>query len=222
MASIRPVILATDDDARLDEPLYAINLLNRVRPWAYDTYNLLAYPVAKRVGARPLIKGVDGELIGGEGEVRETILLVGYGDATSFLKMARHPWFVVISALRKFGFDGFQFAFSKRLDGGPSRPPGGRSGEILALFWPEDAEVDLADLRLRVSAAGSTLTFIAAKKAILAVDKDDGRGARPTRLAPPLPYGHVAVITGHPRTLTPLADELPDGASHAVRYRRTL
>ncbi|MEO1088961.1 MAG: hypothetical protein AAFY88_32450, partial [Acidobacteriota bacterium] len=177
MASIRPVSLATADDARLDEPLYAINLLDRVRPWAYDTYNVLAWPVAKSAGARPLLKGVRGELAGGDGEVRETILLVGYGEATSFLKMARHPWFVLISALRKFGFDGFQFAFSKRLDRGTTRPPGGRSGEALALFWPEGAEADLGELRQRVSAAGSTLVFLGAKKAILALDKDDGRGA---------------------------------------------
>ncbi|MEM8997659.1 MAG: hypothetical protein AAGF23_22945, partial [Acidobacteriota bacterium] len=173
-------------------------------------------------GARPLLKGVGGELEGGGGEVRETLLIVGYPEATAFLKMARHPWFVLISALRKLGFDGFQFAFARRFDGGPTRPPSKRSGEALALFWPEGAEPDLGELRQRVSAAGSTLVFVGSKKAILAVDKDDGRGARPTRLAPPLPHGHVAVVTGHRRTLSPLADPLPDGASHAVRYRRAL
>ncbi|MEO1368610.1 MAG: hypothetical protein AAFX50_15660, partial [Acidobacteriota bacterium] len=184
MASIRPVILATADDARLDEQLYAINLLDRVRPWAYDLYNVLAWPAARSAGARPLLKGVGGELEGGEGEVRETLLIVGYPGATAFLKMARNPWFVLISALRKFGFDGFQFAFGRRFDGGPTRPPSKRSGEALALFRPEGAELDLGELRQRVSAAGSTLVFAGSKKAILAVDKDDGRGASRVGRAP--------------------------------------
>lgn len=239
----RPVIQAVADDARLDEPLYAVNLLQRVRPWAYDLYNLLAYPVARRVGARALLKGVAGrraagasdkeadkeagdeagdEAGGGAGdEVPETLLIVGYPDALSFLRLASHPWFLLISALRKLGLDGFQFGFTRRFDGGPSRPPAGKSGQLLALFWPPGSELELGELRRRVSAAGSTLVFAGTRKAMLALVRGDGE-PRPTRLAPPLPHEHVVVVTGHERTLTPLADDLPPGATLAVFYERRL
>ena len=224
---LRPVVEAIADDARLDEPIYAVNLLRRRRPWAYDLYNLLAYPTAKRFGARPLIKGVGGRRSSGATDSRkrapvpETVLIVGYPDATSFLRMTMNPWFLLISALRKFGLDDFQFGFTRRLDGGPSHPPSRKSGRMLALFWPPGAAVELAELRQRISAAGSTLVFFGATKAHLAIKKGDGE-PRKTRLAPPLPHGYVAIVTGHERTLAPVADDLPPGATMAAIYDRAL
>ena len=223
---LRPVVQATADDARLDEPIYAVNLLTRRRPWAYDVYNLLAYPIAKRFGARPLIKGVRGRRGGDAGDGTETappetVLIVSYPDATSFLRMTTNPLFLLVSALRKLGLDDFRFGFTRRFDGGPSHPPSRKSGLMLALFWPPGTDVELAELRQRISAAGSTLVFVGTKKAHMAVKRGDNE-PRTTRLAPPLQYEHVAIVTGHERTLTPVAESLPPGATMAAIYDRVL
>ena len=233
----RPVVHPTTDDARLDETLYAINFLDRTRPWAYEVYNLLAFPAARRVGARPLAKGVDGTCWAGDPSLaRETLLIVSYGDAGKFLRMASNPYFALISAFRKLGLSRFQFGFSRRLDEATKRPRR-RQGELLALLWPEEgpeddesggpaemdtAELDVTDLQRRVSAAGSRILFVGAKKAILALDRGGERGVGPTSLAPPLPWSSVAVVAGTEHTLRPLADDPPSGASLAVHYRQVL
>ena len=48
-----------------------------------------------------------------------------------------------------------------------------------------------------------------------------GKGPQPTRMAPQLPYAHIVVVTGHERTLTPLAEELPAGAVDAALFDRS-
>lgn len=222
----RPVVHPTADDARLDETLYAINFLDRTRPWAYETYNVLAFPAARSVGARPLAKGVEGECWYGDASLaRETLLIVSYGSADKFLRMASNPYFAVISAFRKLGLSHFQFGLSRRIDQATKRPRR-RKGDLLALLWPEDdgsggpSERDTTDLQRRVSAAGSRILFVGAKKAILALDRGGERGVGPTSLAPPLPWSSVAVIAGTEHTLRPLADDPPPGASLAVHYRQ--
>lgn len=217
----RPVVHPTADDARLDETLYAINFLDRTRPWAYETYNLLAFPAARGVGARPLAKGVDGSCwVGDPSLARETLLIVSYGNAGKFLRMATNPYFALVSAFRKLGLSRFQFGFSRRLDEATKRPRR-RKGELLAILWSEEEpDLDLTDLQRRVSAAGSRILFVGAKKAILALDRGGKRGVGPTSLAPPLPWSSVAVVAGTEHTLRPLADDLPPGASVAVHYRQ--
>lgn len=225
MSRPRPVVHPTADDARLDETLYAVNLLDRERPWAYDAYNLLAYPAARLAGARALLKGVEGECWLGDAELaRETLLVVSYDSANAFLGLANNPYFALISAFRKLGLSGFQFGFSRRLDEGalPPKRPRRRAGELLGLLWSEDSESapDLTDLKRRVSAAGSRILFVGAKKAILALDRGPDRGVGPTRLAPPLPWTSVVVVAGTEHTLRPLTHDPPAGTSLAVKYRR--
>ncbi|MDA8020937.1 MAG: hypothetical protein MPN21_26165 [Thermoanaerobaculia bacterium] len=225
----RAVLQATSDDAGLEGPLYAVNLLDRRRPWAYDLYNVLAAPVALRVGARPMMKGVDGECWFGEASLgRETLLVVGYDEADAFLRMVRNPYFAWISMLRKVSFAGFEFGFCRRLDDGmlPPKRPRRRKGELLALLWPEgqhDSEVpgpNLTALQRRVSAAGSRIVFYGEKKAILALDRGSEKGISPTRLAPPLPWSSVVVVAGHRHTLRPLSTEPLPGMSLAIHYRQ--
>lgn len=234
----RPLVLPTADDARLDEPLYAINLLDRARPWAYDLYGTLAFPAARRVGARPMLKGVEGECwLGDPSRARETLLVVCYRHADAFLDLASNPYFAVISMLRKLGVSDFQFGLSRRLDEGtkPPKRPRRRKGELLALLWPEagdgdeaDGAVgavgagspDLTDLKRRVSAAGSRIVFVGSKKAILALDRGEQRGVGPTRLAPPLPWTSLAVVAGTEHTLRPLVESAPPGVELAVHYRQ--
>jgi hypothetical protein len=235
----RPVIQPVDAAAPFDGTHYAVNLLDRVRPWAYDLYNLLAWPAARLAGARPLVKGVEGILAASMGvadasgapdetvreAVRETLLIVAYDGPGAFLGMAANPWFALVSALRKAGLDRFRFGFQQRLDSGPLPPlrPRRRDGHLMALFWPDDADFDHQDLLRRVSGSGSHLLFAGVTRALLAIERtapDGERSIGPTRLAPPLGWGHVAVAAGHPKTLQPLADDLPAGAVLAVLYRR--
>lgn len=226
MPKIRPVVQPLLDDARLDAPVWAINLLDRRRPWAYELYGRLAAPLLLRAGGRLLAKGVEGEVLndgsGREDDGSETVLVVSYPNADAFLRLAGNPFFALISILRKIGLRGFRFGFAHRLDPGPKPPklPQKAEGRLLTLLWDEDApkpEVQALDHRLRE--AGAELLFAGRRQAILALDKGDGE-PEPTRLAPPLPWSHVALVTGDEGVLRDIAEDLPEGVARAILHRR--
>lgn len=226
MSKIRPVVQPVLDDARLDAPIWAINLLDRRRPWAYELYGRLAAPLLLRAGGRLLAKGVDGELLvddsSREDDGVETVLVVSYPSADAFLRLAGNPLFGLISLLRKIGLRGFRFGFAHRLDPGPkpAKRPKKAEGHLLTLLWDESAprpEVQRLDREIRD--AGAELLFAGRRQAILALDRGEGE-PKPTRLAPPLPWSHVALVTGDESALRKIGEDLPERVTRAILHRR--
>jgi len=196
----------THPDARLEEPLYAINLLSCRRPWAYNLYSVLGYPGVRRVGGRLLFKGHRCRVLrGAAAEVRDTLLIVRYPHGASFLDMARRPYFGAISLLRRIGISGFQFGFAvgTELTGAApeagARPTPYQDGKAFLLWGVGGSESHDPDLfeplrRLCATDPEIDLVFSGQLTARLTVRHKEATSTGATRLAPPLPWEGVALL----------------------------
>ncbi|MEE8138719.1 MAG: hypothetical protein V3T81_07625 [Thermoanaerobaculia bacterium] len=232
----------TSTDTRLDGPLYAVNLLDRRRPWAYELYGLLAYRPLRRAGGRVLFKGHRTRVLaGGEHQSRETLLLVRYPEVTAFLVMVRRPYFAALSLLRKLGLGEFLFGFAERLGPGPGwgpepppvpRPYRGERDYLLYTFRAnrDRAREGLERLGEAVDGSGVELFFAGLTAGTVAVRRAGAASPQPTKLAPPLPWDAVLLLSAGDETVLErvvagaeiAALRALAGTSAAAFYRREL
>ena len=101
----------------LDEPMYAINWFRAKRPRVYGLYGLLAGPSVFRTGGKLLLKGVVTETVLGDAGGRDTLLIVNYPSASSFLELLSGRFFQLVSPLRMMAVRRFSFVMHRRSDG---------------------------------------------------------------------------------------------------------
>ena len=240
-------VTGTSADARLDEPLYAVNLLDRRRPWAYELYGALAVRTVYRVGGRVLFKGHRRRILAGDSaNSRETLLLVRYPDARAFLGLAQRRYFIAISVLRKLGLERFLFGFAKRLGTGPRRGPdpppkpqayGGDSRYLLCLFAAQASSAEhhllqeaLERLPDALSVDGVDVFFAGLETATVTQRGPGSMNPRPSATAPPLPWDAVVLLSAADEpaleaafAAAPLAELCSSShSSMAAFYRRTV
>ncbi len=105
-------ILGVLNQGLKDEPIDAINWFNLKNKFVYTIYNLLALPMARSVGARPLFKGYRLSNLEGSKELtREVLLLVRYPSPRQFLHLLSKKLFQLISILRIKSVKDFNFGF---------------------------------------------------------------------------------------------------------------
>ncbi len=220
-----------DDD--LSGPLFAVNLLDRRRPWAYELYGLLVIRSVLKSGARVLFKGHRQRvLLGDPADSRETLLIVRYPRVEAFLNMVRRPYFAVMSIFRRVGLGDFRFGFARSLPGDlevPARPRpySGDSSYLLTTFRGGDPQLSKA--LLEPEDGSIPRAFFAGKTVgTVCVRAPEGTEAQPAKTAPPLGWDGVLLHEGREEDLEELArgrlaDLLADaeGAS-CVLYRRKI
>lgn len=185
-------VQAVRPEADLRAPLYAVNLVDLVRPRTYSLYGLLAFPLARRAGARVLFKGERIEVLGGGGPVGQLLLIVYYPDAGSFLDLVTRPIFAGLSLLRRAAVERFRFAlYEDRGSGSPPRrtPRSYRGSDAYLLRGTEGLSRGLAG-----EEAGRT--FFAGRQAGILVSRTKEGPWCPTKLAPPVPWRALALNEG--------------------------
>ena len=111
-------ITSSNDQSDLDKPLYAINWFNTKSKSLYNLYGALAFPHVKKVGGEVVFKGkVRETLQGDESLKRESLLIVRYPNADSFLGLFAQKLFLIKSMLRVKAVKDFIFGFVKMTDG---------------------------------------------------------------------------------------------------------
>jgi hypothetical protein len=219
------LVVPTRPGARLDAPLCAVNLLRQRRRWSYTLYSLLAYPAVLRAKGRILLKARLDRTLAGPPFLQDTLLIVGYPDAASFLRMVTRLYFVLISGLRQLGLADFRFGFCEARGDAPPGGPWNHPQRLLAVLSPFDAELPggVDALAEAARARGANLLFAGWQAGFLAATKGQ-RPPRPTRGAPRLEAGWVLVFAAP--TDAPLDDlaanlepALRDGASLVLLRR---
>ena len=224
---------ATVGEADLSGPLYAVNLLDRRRPWAYELYGLLVIRSVLKSGARVLFKGQRRRvLLGDPADSRETLLIVRYPNLEAFLNMVRRPYFAAMSLFRRVGLGGFRFGFARSLADDPEmpdrpRPYAGDESYLLTTFRGDSGR--LRSALLAPENESVPRAFFAGKTVgTMCVRAPEESEAQPTKTAPPLGWDGVLVHEGREEELEELArgrlaDLLADaeGAS-CVLYRRKI
>jgi len=190
----------------LSGPLFAVNLLDRRRPWAYELYGLLVVRSVLKSGARIVFKGHRRRvLLGDPADARETLLIVRYPAPEAFLNMVRRPYFAAMSLFRRVGLGDFHFGFIRSLVTGPEvparpRPYTGDNAYLLSTLRGDAA--GLAEAGRRPTGepffAGRTIAALCARRA-------GETAARPTRLAPPLGWSAILLHEGLEAELEELA-----------------
>jgi hypothetical protein len=109
-------ILVVSNQKLGEEPIVAVNWFNLKSKLLYSIYNLLALPLARSVGARPLFKGYRlCDLAGSKEMSREVLLLVQYPSPQQFLHLLSKKSFLLISLLRIKSVRDFNFGFIRSL-----------------------------------------------------------------------------------------------------------
>lgn len=142
---IRAFMESLGDEAWLDEPIYAINWFRAKRPWAYELYGALAARSVFATGGKLLFKGVVIETLQGDAGGRDTLLIVNYPRASSFLDLLSGRFFQLVSPLRMMAVRRFSFVMHRRSDG-PAllkyrRPRFDKSKHFAACMGPADMRV---------------------------------------------------------------------------------
>ncbi|MFT5352847.1 MAG: hypothetical protein ACI9KE_000044 [Polyangiales bacterium] len=114
---IRAFMESLGDESWLDEPLFAINWFRAKRPRAYELYGALAAWSVFRTGGKLLFKGAVTETLKGDSGGRDTLLIVNYPSATSFLDLLSGRFFQLVSPLRMMAVRRFSFVMQRRSDG---------------------------------------------------------------------------------------------------------
>ena len=174
-------ISAIDDSVDLDQQLYAINWFNLKRSWLYELYSKLAYPHVIKVGGSPLFKGKLIEKLEGENSYdREVLLIVGYLNADSFLKMVSNKWFQIKSFLRLKAVREFNFGFARRIDNKqqPEASTPYRGNKVYLIHVMQDMTDDKPlfnnDL-LELKTKEGTLFFSGKKAAVIGQTRKGGK-----------------------------------------------
>jgi uncharacterized protein (DUF1330 family) len=235
-------ITGASTETCLDRPLYAINLLDRRRPWAYELYGALAVRSLGRAGGRVLFKGHRTRMLEGDPSTdRETLLVVRYPEAQAFLGLVKRPIFMALGLLRQLGLERFLFAFAERLGTGPARGPApgpsprpyrGSDRYLLYAFTAncEQARSQLELLAETLENSGARLYFAGLQAATVTHRKRDSEVPRPSTIAPPMPWSGIIVLAADDEAALesvfagpPLAElrALAD-SSVATFYRRTV
>lgn len=114
---LRAYMESLGDDVWLDEPLFAINWFRAKRPRVYELYGALAARSVFRTGGKLLFKGVVTETLQGDAGGRDTLLIVNYPSAKSFLDLLSGRFFQLVSPLRMMAVRRFSFVMQRRSDG---------------------------------------------------------------------------------------------------------
>lgn len=111
-------ISGSDNQSDLDQPLYAINWFNTKSKNLYNLYGALAFPHVKKVGGEVVFKGkIRATLKGNEKLRRESLLIVKYPSADSFLGLFAQKLFLIKSLLRVKAVKDFVFGFVRMSNG---------------------------------------------------------------------------------------------------------
>lgn len=146
---IRAYMESLGDEAWLDEPIYAINWFRAKRPWAYELYGALAAKSVFGTGGKLLFKGTVAETLLGDAAGRDTLLVVNYPSAGSFLDLLSGRFFQLVSPLRMMAVRRFSFVMQRRSDG-PAllqyrRPRFDRSKHFAACIGPADMVATMSE-----------------------------------------------------------------------------
>ncbi len=213
----------------LSGPLYAVNLLDRRRPWAYELYGLLVIRPLLKTGARIVFKGHRRRvLLGAAAQTRETLLIVRYPGAEAFLNLVGRPSFAATSLFRRAGIAAFRFGFVRTLGAEPrvSERPRRYTGTDAYLLTtlrggPPSLPAALATVAPGLFFAGRTVATVVFRAA-------GAPASRPSTLAPPLGWTGILLHQGSAPALEELAHgrlaAALSGAESAacVLYRRSL
>jgi len=111
-------ISGSDNQSDLDKPLYATNWFNTKSKNIYNLYGALAFPHVKKVGGEVVFKGKIKETLSGDDTLkRESLLIVKYPSADSFLGLFAQKLFLIKSLLRVKAVKDFVFGFVKMNNG---------------------------------------------------------------------------------------------------------
>ena len=110
-------LIPANNSSELEGRIWAINWFDHKRKWLYNLYNKLASKYVVQVGGELHFKGHHQKtLLGKEEHKRQTLLIVTYPQASSFLSMLVIKAFQVVSLLRVKAVANFVFGFTKRVD----------------------------------------------------------------------------------------------------------
>ena len=111
-------ISGSDNQSDLDQPLYAINWFNIKSKNLYNLYGALAFPHVQKVGGEVVFKGKIKETLKGDEKFRrESLLIVKYPNADSFLGLFARKLFLIKSLLRVKAVKDFVFGFVRISNG---------------------------------------------------------------------------------------------------------
>ena len=111
-------ISGSDNQNDLDQPLYAVNWFNTKSKRLYNLYGALAFPHVKKVGGEVVFKGKINKTLSGDNSlIRESLLIVKYPSADSFLGLFSQKLFLLKSLLRVKAVKDFVFGFVKMTEG---------------------------------------------------------------------------------------------------------
>ena len=169
-------ITASDKQSDLDQPLYAINWFNTKSKKLYNLYAALAFPHVKKVGGEVVFKGkVKDTLSGNKTLKRESLLIIKYPNADSFLGLFSQKMFLIKSLLRIKAVKDFVFGFVK-MNGGsarstsqPEKYMGDKSYLVHILKGKPELEIKIDDIQ-----AGINVFFDRQKAAYVGRSTDDG------------------------------------------------
>lgn len=170
-------ISGSDDQSKLEKPLYAINWFNTKSKNLYNLYGALAFPHVKKVGGEVVFKGkVIESLNGNESLKRESLLIVKYPSADSFLGLFAQKLFLIKSLLRVKAVKDFVFGFVRMSNGTAqsTQHPKKYSGDknYLVHIIKGQAEEDISNAEYR---AGINLFFDGQKTAYIGRTSDGGK-----------------------------------------------
>jgi len=116
LPTVRIGVQGVRKNVDLDSEFWAINWFDRRFEKLYDFYNLLAWPMVKKAGARVLFKGKLLTRLEGTVQLeREALLIVTYPNVDNFLAMLSDLKFQMIGMLREIAVSKFVFGFMDRV-----------------------------------------------------------------------------------------------------------
>ncbi len=115
-ASTSVAIRSNHPDYDLSNPLYAVNFFDASPAWLYHLYNRLASRSVRKIGGRPLFKGIVLDSILSDTGKRQILLIVKYPDAIAFKNLLESTYFKLVSILRIKSVQRFTFSFTKPQD----------------------------------------------------------------------------------------------------------
>ncbi len=192
-------ILGISNQDLTDEPMDAINWFNLKNKFVYTIYNLLALPMARSVGARPIFKGYRLSSLEGPKELaREVLLLVRYPGPKQFLHLVSKKLFQLVSILRIKSVKDFNFGFFKCLKLGES-PVNENHEYLVGHFQAPRLTIDIDHIRELCSQHNCQLFYLGGKIANLSIDRKGGN------TVVPLNMGWMFLISSdHRKNLTDL------------------
>lgn len=174
---LKASIISAHPEARLDQPLWAINWFDLKRAWLYELYNQIVISHVRNIGAYPIFKGkLCKVILENERLKRDMLLIVKYPKASAFLALIANKLFQVKSILRTSSVKHFQLGFMEKLNSEDQKPSHSKyTGKLKYLVHVCEGGTK-SDIQSLLDFAASLEVFpyfIGSKSALIGIQKED-------------------------------------------------